>query len=153
MGYTIYWKTPEGFNTGLERCASGIRQLLDFDTQDLASKPLRMATGPLLAGATGTGRPLFNGVHVELNGIGEDSNETFCLGLEDGFGFCKTANKPYDVFVKASLIIAQLGLDQKNDLKVSCDGTKMDWVEAMLLVNRVIGEIDPEDFLYTHGIH
>ena len=44
---------------------------------------------------------------VRFNGIGDDGNETFYInsGFEDGFNFCKTARKDYDLAVCECLLI------------------------------------------------
>ena len=137
----------------MERCAADISQLVDIGSHGAQPTHGRMPNRPLLAGATGTGNAVFTGSQLVFNGIAENAHESFCLSLDDGFGFCKTAEKPYDIFVKAALVIAQLSLDDNDDLQVSCDGSKMDWVQAMLLVSEIMGEIDPEDFAYTANIH
>ena len=44
---------------------------------------------------------------IRFNGIEEDGHETFYIssGFEDGFNFCKTNRKPYDIAVCECLII------------------------------------------------
>lgn len=53
------------------------------------------------------------------------------------FSFTKTAYKPYDLAVNVCLIIAKHYL--KNDIKVSSDGEKNNWVEGMQICQKFLG--------------
>lgn len=53
------------------------------------------------------------------------------------FSFTKTAYKPYDLAVNVCLIIAKHYF--KNDIKVSSDGEKNNWVEGMQLCQSFLG--------------
>lgn len=95
MGYTHYWtikgfiKSVEwsNFITDFQKCLPKFQQLLE----DKGSQKL-LVTSDI----------------VFFNGIGEEGHETFSLGLKDeGFSFCKTAQKPYDIAVTTALIIAK----------------------------------------------
>lgn len=58
-----------------------------------------------------------------FNGKGEDAHETFFIDPADmGFQFCKTARKPYDYLVVASLILAKQIFGKA--ITISSDG---DW--------------------------
>lgn len=83
---------------------------------------------------------------VRFNGIDENGHETFLINLnatsskqDDGtvFACCKTAQKPYDLLVTASLIAAKKHLG--NDIRVASDGDDTDWEEARDLCERVLG--------------
>jgi len=81
---------------------------------------------------------------------GDCSHESFILervynkpfGLEPDesgrhFEFCKTAYKPYDLAVTACLIIAKHHLG--DEIVVSSDGEEKDWIDAMLLCEKLLG--------------
>jgi hypothetical protein len=40
---------------------------------------------------------------IRFNGVDDDGHETFCIERNEVGGFCKTARKPYDEIVVASL--------------------------------------------------
>lgn len=67
-----------------------------------------------------------NSQETNFNGIGEDQYETFTFyksdtnKSEDGFNFCKTAEKPYDRQVKLALIYMKKILG--NGIEISDDG-------------------------------
>jgi len=77
---------------------------------------------------------------ITINGIGEEGHETFILERKgsDGFTFCKTARKPYDLFVCACLLIYKHYSSNTMDLSsdgFNKDGTEEDeWVAARDLV-------------------
>jgi len=86
---------------------------------------------------------------IQVNGVGEGRHETFVLSRlnyreewQSGdsnmlFNFCKTARKPYDLFVCSCLIIAKNHL--KNDIKVTSDGEQHDWAEAIIHCQNSVG--------------
>ena len=55
-----------------------------------------------------------------------------------GFGFCKTARKPYDLMVKAVLIVCKVHLEDY--IEIDCDGEDEDWHSAIRFVTNVLGE-------------
>lgn len=73
---------------------------------------------------------------INLNGLNEDSHEDFTLGAKDFCGFCKTAEKPYDVVVVAILHY----LSQQSVLTWSSDGDEEDHFDGMCLVKKVVGD-------------
>ena len=58
-------------------------------------------------------------------------------GKLSGYSFCKTARKPYDLMVKAVLLVCEHYL--KDDIEISCDGDGEDWVEAAKFILNVLG--------------
>lgn len=129
MGYTHYWKFKEPltaeqygkFITGVEKIVetaveAGIQIENDF------------------------GQDIFS-----FNGVGENAHETFGFAAGDeGFNFCKTAFKPYDAVVTASLIHIKSVL--KDDITVTSDGNWVDWEGGTLLFEEVFGHA-PEQML------
>jgi len=86
---------------------------------------------------------------IRFNGIDEDGHETFMLLKNDTprewaedkdvvFNFCKTAEKPYDVYVTGVLFLAMQHLT--TDIQVSSDGWVDDWQAGVALVNEKLGK-------------
>lgn len=80
---------------------------------------------------------------IELNGKADLAHEPLVLrehfkqNIEgSGFGFVKTARKPYDTVIVACLAILKYRLGDAID--VASDGTAGDWVNGTLLARRVI---------------
>lgn len=138
MGYTHYWKfnqepTPEKF----AEFVTGVKQITA--TADEAG----VAIGEELYGSEG----------VQFNGVGDGAHETFYIGLpigdkqyDDGKGWdwCKTAQKPYDMAVTASLILAKKIFGK--DIEIKSDGNWSDWESGQLLYESVFN-IEPENVL------
>lgn len=71
-----------------------------------------------------------------FNGVGEEAHEDFSISRTDlHWGFCKTAGKPYDEVVTASLILARYLFD---DFSLSSDGSWDEWQDGRDLFKRVI---------------
>ena len=89
-------------------------------------------------GHLGLGKaPEFSKDLVNFNGVGELQHETFNIEFDqNGWSFCKTARKPYDLLVCACLLAASniLGYD------ISSDGNLKDWKPAMEYYNEVINK-------------
>jgi hypothetical protein len=79
---------------------------------------------------------------IVFNGVGADSHESFYVSADGvDFNFCKTAQKPYDIAVTASLIHAKKVFGDK--IKISSDGDWSDWDGGKLLYETVY-DIQPE---------
>lgn len=114
MGYTHYWEQGRCFSQkewenialdsikAIEYCERrGIKLTSDYDHPDKAE---------------------VSDDRIRLNGVGNDSYETFILEkAKTNFGFCKTAQRPYDLAVGLVLLIAKK--HAPNSIKVSSDGT------------------------------
>ena len=107
MGYTHYWEQKRNFTV-----AQWQDVLKDIGTiVEYAKHQQGIALGDF--GGDGGTHPVFNDEHLGFNGVGDDSHETFYIerkirvpdykGRRKGFGFTKTARKPYDVVVVACL--------------------------------------------------
>jgi len=71
----------------------------------------------------------------------EEDHETFHLDYNEentDFQFCKTAYKPYDTVVTATLIAAHLMSEGK--IKISSDGDSEDWLKGFILLNQACPE-------------
>jgi hypothetical protein len=90
-----------------------------------------------IRGGHGEGEPEVTPSRVWINGDGDDSYETFGVALEStGWDFCKTAEKPYDVVVTASLIALA---DRFPQVEVTSDGGVEDWQPGVRLFERATG--------------
>ena len=125
MGYTNYWNNEEPID--LTNAAPAIQELLEMG----------MERG-ILAGADGQGSPVFDGRILVFNGCGDAAYETFAITPEQtGFQFTKTAQRPYDAYVKAALILIQSHSDDPDQIRIACDGRTSDWDEAADLVGLI----------------
>jgi hypothetical protein len=86
--------------------------------------------------------PYIDGDIIRFNGAGDEGHETFLVNCdEEGFNFCKTAYKPYDLYVCLTLLAI-------NELcpgafKISSDGEwGSDWEEARSEYRKLFSE-DP----------
>lgn len=140
MGYTHYWtfkkpkrgdaaKTEELYQKAVKECAKIIRTYYE-------------ANGGLSGYTAHTPTGKYGGILV--NGKGDDAHEDFVLREHfkqnfentDGFDFCKTARKPYDVVVTACLIVLKHRLGDYID--VSSDGFHRDWLAGLELAKCVL---------------
>jgi len=108
MGYTHYWRKPNGVSRNwnnaipiIQRILKKHRNIIQYELDDDAD-------------------PVCNEHVIRFNGIGEDGHETFLFtNAEEEFAFCKTARKPYDIVVCECLIVLQHFMPE---LKISSDG-------------------------------
>lgn len=136
MGYTHYWyRKPELDAKTFVEFSKDIARLIASAAVPVAREYDDPQT-----------RPLVDVDEIRFNGIDGDGHETFHIGMKNGgrkqddgtvFDFCKTARKPYDLLVTASLIAAKKHFGE--DIKVSSDGDDEDWEEARDLCERVLG--------------
>lgn len=147
MGYTHYWRRPHGHEN-----REAYRQL---GTDVRAIVWTASTLGIECAGFDGTGEPEFTELRFGLNGLGDESHETFLWQArpmraewEDPtgptFDFTKTARKPYDAVVTASLIRAKLIYGDA--VVVSSDGEWSEWLPGRRLYLSTFGEIAPWPF-------
>lgn len=123
MGYTHYWDNP-GFTddewTEARKFAKRIIAATDVPVQYEDDIP----TAPEISDEL-----------IRFNGVGEAAHETFFIEKHPsrGFGFCKTAYKPYDEVVVAMLIM----LSRVNSrFTWSSDGDESDHVYGAELFQR-----------------
>lgn len=140
MGYTHYYYTPTTIDP------------LVFDVFANDVLKLTEAAGVPLAGWDGTDAPEITAKTVGLNGVGDDSHETFRVSQtweppypayrphtdDEGrvFHFCKTNRKPYDVVVVAALIALKHRLGEA--VHISSDGDE-EWAEGKALAQSTLG--------------
>ena len=74
---------------------------------------------------------------IVFNGVGADGHETFYFPKKTkGFIFCKTAAKPYDLAVAATLILVHHHMPHCYGIR--SDGTRADWLDARELVKTLL---------------
>jgi hypothetical protein len=136
MGYTHYWTiTKELTPAQFTEWADGVKAIVETAIE----------AGIQLGNGLGFDAPNIEETLVAFNGVGEGGHETFGIRLGDeGFDFCKTAAKPYDAVVTASLIHAKKIFDDAIDIK--SDGDWNDWDGGKILYETVF-DIQPESVL------
>jgi hypothetical protein len=136
MGYTHYWTIKEGLTPAqFEKWSEGIKAIVETATE----------AGIALGNGLGFDAPNIDETLVAFNGVGEGGHETFGIRLGDeGFDFCKTAEKPYDAVVTASLIHAKKIFGDAIEIK--SDGDWGDWDSGKVLYETVF-DIQPESVI------
>ena len=81
--------------------------------------------------------PVLHAEEIRFNGRGENAHETFMLLRDDkeSFQFCKTARKPYDLFVVGVLTI--VNHFAPNCYDISSDGWADDWQPCVDFLNGI----------------
>ena len=130
MGYTHYWNfIEEPSREKFVEFAEGVKQLVATAQE----------AGIEIADEE------YGDDKIVFNGVGANSHETFFVSADGvDFNFCKTAQKPYDTAVTASLILAKKVFGA--NIKISSDGGWSDWESGQLLYESVYN-IQPESVL------
>lgn len=133
MGYTNYYTMKKGITSFSD----------DFM---LTCKTIILKSGVAIGdGLDEGGKPEISCKRICLNGVGKDSCETFCIDVDEpGWNFCKTRKNPYDVVVKAILILAAAN-GYLVDWHFDGDTSEPEFINAVNLLNTVLqmpSEID-----------
>lgn len=81
-----------------------------------------------------TAAPEVSTQFIIFNGIGDAGHETMFVDKEgNGFQFCKTNNKPYDIAVVALLLL--MYHHAPDVWVITSDGDTADWLPAIKFVN------------------
>ena len=122
MGYTHYWDLKDTDKKTFEVASNLLKKVLkDEPIVEEYDKPKT--------------KPVLNKDEIRFNGKDNDGHETFYIpfSASDKWNFCKTACKPYDRAVTASLIILEhYGIVKE----FSSDGDRADWREGIALVEK-----------------
>ena len=130
MGYTHYWR---------------IKEPIDADAFSKLNKGIKQIVGTAQEAGIAIQDDSTDTV-INFNGIGEGAHENFVLKIGDtGFDFTKTAEKPYDIAVTASLILLKKELGA--EVVVTSDGEWEDWQGGRLLYETVYNESVEVNFL------
>ena len=157
MGYTHYWKfkkSPKSINDGAELFKLAVQATKDCIAQVPAYLPTVewgwnsekqkyevIGEGKVpfkLCGGNGEGKPKFTDTLVCFNGDASKGydHETCYLAMDsEGFDFCKTARKPYDVAVCITLICFAHYFG--NDFEYSSDGNIEEGEEGWKLAQEI----------------
>lgn len=137
MGYTHYWT----FRKALKGQATKTEEAYQKAVRDCQKVILAYSkvNGGLSGYSAHTKVGQYGGINV--NGSGQLSHEPFILrehfSENEGFNFCKTAQKPYDTVVVACLIILKHRL--KDLIHVSSDGNEECWKAGLKLAKNITG--------------
>jgi len=132
MGYTHYW-TPRPISAAAWQVVER-----DFTSLFFAARIKGIALGGW-HGDDETDTPVIAEEQIAFNGVGADAHETFLIGRgETEWSFCKTAFKPYDVFVVAALVY----LANQHGYVVTSDGDEADWEAGFALARLVWPHIE-----------
>ena len=134
MGYTHYWTIKDELNREkFIEWAEGVKVIVETAIE----------AGIPLGNGLGDDKPELSDSLVVFNGVGDGSHESFALSIDgDGFNFCKTARKPYDAVVTASLIHAKKIFGPA--IEVSSDGGWDEWEGGQLLYETVF-DVQPKE--------
>lgn len=134
MGYTHYYtKTGSSIDDArlFEMFVHGARQIIEHATI-VEGIELADGMGERLEGWECTNET------VRFNGYNADSHETFSWSLDSsGFGFTKTARKPYDAVVTACLIHLKNVYGDLVD--IGSDGNWSEWRDGARLYRNATG--------------
>ena len=111
MGYTRYWnRTDKPLDEDFVEFCKGV-------VEDCKRRGIRIRDG------FGENEPVITTEKIWINGDADinSDHETFYIGSETGFEFCKTARKPYDYAVRKILSEAK---KRGFVTKVSSDGAE-----------------------------
>jgi NOL1/NOP2/fmu family ribosome biogenesis protein len=136
MGYTHYWTIKEELTPAqFKEWTEGVKVIVETAIE----------AGIQLGNGLGFDAPNIEETLVAFNGVGEGGHETFGIRLGDeGFDFCKTAEKSYDAVVTASLIHAKKIFGDAIEIK--SDGDWDDWATGKVLYETVF-DIQPESVI------
>ena len=159
MGYTHYWKfkkSPKNIESGAELFKLAVEATKDCIAKIPANIPCinytwnsekqaydeSEGTMPFsIHDGNGEGNPRFTDSLVCFNGDAEKGydHETCYISLDsDGFDFCKTARKPYDVAVCITLIVFKHFFDDA--FEYSSDGDIEGGEEGWKLAKEITSE-------------
>lgn len=132
MGLTNYWQRPAIIPSDrFSRILTDVQLLLPH-------------MGVALAGVEGIGKPVVTAEMIGMNGQTPNAVEPFVLRQAEidlrGDGvvrqYCKTEGLPYDLAVKAVLIVLRQHIG--DDYKISSDQSEHGWDAARAVTQRVL---------------
>lgn len=147
MGYTHYWR----FHRDKMESTEALRQAFKGASDNIRFIFEKMipTSSRILRGGLGEGEPIINETEVWFNGDASTDcdHETFSINWKDqeAFGFCKTARKPYDSFVKIALLCFY-DFFPSHIFVLSSDGDASEWQEAVDIYNEHIATNIPNPF-------
>jgi len=152
MGYTHYWdRSTKLKQSKFEEFIEKVKKIVDGIKKEGAIGGVYYEDKEvILSGLEGKDDPCINEHRVVFNGDVENGlgHETFVIEnssgeLIDKFNFCKTARKPYDIAVTASLIAFKQTFPYA--VEISSDGEPSEWGDGLTLYNKVVAKNDTVD--------
>jgi len=169
MGYTHYWKNAKKLDDkAWTNFIKEVKQVYKSLPNEIDGEPLR------LNGCYKYKTPTFSQTRVYFNGEGtlyrvqkseiingkkhkfwntevsDLGHDTFSIQKKgtSSYTFCKTARKPYDLMVTATLVLyaKHFGVINTN---ISSDGDLSEWVDGIKLVRDTVGVGNLSTVLYT----
>lgn len=134
MGYTHYVRQPKGIEpTTFARLSKEVARVASIAwSEDLSGDGIAYEYDEPEKD------PVFTAEVIRFNGKGGEGHETFMLTPDaSDFNFCKTAQKPYDIVVVATLCLLA---HHSSGVTVSSDGNHADWADGLALARRVLPE-------------
>lgn len=133
MGYTHYWEIKEPIILSKEEWDK-LKETARLIFKECKAMNIKLCYDE----DNKSSPPRVNNTEINFNGFKDLSHETFILTpMINGFNFCKTAKKPYDIAVTALLIYIHA---HKPNIMIISDGDSDDWVEGRKLLYKVTGE-------------
>ena len=144
MGYTVYFEiSPVLDAEKFETFSEQVRQILG----EAKVLGIKIVNG---MGKVNT-EPIVNKELILFNGKEKDACESLFIQRVEGssrkkndrlvFNFCKTARKPYDLIVKATLVMLKHNFPES---VIQADGTISDFDAAIKLCEKLFGKINFE---------
>ena len=119
MGYTQYWNGPIDIDDALK---ADVRRIFKYSA----------GQGIIIRGGDGTGEPVITNDVISFNGDALENNdyETALFTNDGKWGFCKTAERPYDLTV--SLVLLRIySLNKDKGFTFDSDGEwDKEWIPA-----------------------
>lgn len=135
MGYTHYYNNDKVIaKTKWSKLTKDVKKLISHLNKD---KPL------LQKEYDNSDEPVIDGNEIRYNGIGDAGHETFLLRRKgQDWSFCKTAHKPYDLAVCATLILYSYHCGEKF-ANIGSDGSleNEEWQSAVSLIKELFKDI------------
>jgi hypothetical protein len=137
MGYTHYFTFKRDASMNAAEAEAAHQVAIKECTKVLRTLKRE---GVSLSGYSANSKKQYGGLKV--NGTKDDAHEDFVIrehfsqNVDEGFGFCKTARKPYDIAIVACLAILKYRLGAC--IEVGSDGNASNWIEGVETAARIL---------------
>lgn len=154
MGYTHYWTFHREKTKDNKDFVKAVEEIKAIHAALPKRTNIAGACYPnhhvKIMGGLGKGAPEFTPTEICFNGNAKNGtdHETFSIdfNIDNGWNFCKTARKPYDLLVCCSLIALAMNLGDEI-FTFSSDGTVKDWQPAIDLYQEITGRTVPTEII------
>lgn len=151
MGYTHYWAQRKPITDA--QWDALVSDLGTLYRESMATNLVKPGTYPVIQGDTANSPPSFEATGIRFNGQGEDGHETFLVlpHLMNEMQFCKTAAKPYDLWVVAALCL--VGFRMPECFEFRSDDTGEEWQPGLALARNIQPTVRRPKLLSYLGSH